>query len=208
MFDRENLGKQKLLTTLTRVPSISVPIPTKMLAWIVCRCGSRVSKVRNRVFLLCMPTNISAEVVEDAKQGFESSTFIDPPALPIGPVSRSIPQNPAGRPRRPRRIPQASEIFADPGFSNDKTIESTPKNPVNMIALSTASRRHTLTIPEIRTPSKQRRATLQPTSSNSMTAGKQGSLSSRKGKSQSQDFVINRPIAPMELLEATLDERR
>lgn len=146
------------------------------------------------------------KVVEDAKQGFESSTFIDPPALPIGPVSRSIPQNPAGRPRRPRRIPQASEIFADPGFSNDKTIESTPKNPVNMIALSTASRRHTLTIPEIRTPSKQRRATLQPTSSNSMTAGKQGSLSSRKGKSQSQDFVINRPIAPMELLEATLDE--
>ncbi|KAF8645210.1 hypothetical protein AX16_008037 [Volvariella volvacea WC 439] len=167
------------------------------------------------------------KVVEDTRQSFTSSANlpVPPPALPIAP-SRSASQNRNKlSSRMPRKILPANQIFADemgvilpnPALTSSST--STHRSPSTSTFATFSNNTTTVTspnmsipsIPEIRTPSRQRRATLaihSPGKSRNLETCDfdldTGSPSKRKEKSKSYGNLLQRHIAPISVLEAEL----
>ena len=175
------------------------------------------------------------EVVEDAKQNFAStSTAQDLPLPPLPlPLACNVSQNRSSR--LPRRVLAASQIFQADENGNvspmDQTILSTanstylssndtsrdtnppptdttfaePKTPSSP---SQGKKSH-LQIPEIHTPSRQRRATVSTRSPepSEQISGIDGSPSKQKERSRSYGNLFQRHIAPISLLEAGLSKR-
>ncbi|KAF9525503.1 hypothetical protein CPB83DRAFT_545339 [Crepidotus variabilis] len=180
-----------------------------------------------------------AEVVEDAKQNFASASpqeDIPLPPLPA-PLSRNASQSRTSR--LPRRILAASQIFqADENgnitqmvdqsmASNDNSVfltanELIPPTPaikhlakkstgqVSEIVEEISEGPSQIQIPEIHTPSRQRRrATVSigsPTAQEKMAGSSELDLSpsKRKEKSKSQSNIFQMHIAPISMLEAEL----
>ncbi|KAF8964325.1 hypothetical protein BDZ97DRAFT_899869 [Flammula alnicola] len=175
------------------------------------------------------------EVVEDAKQNFASSSSpkdIPLPALPL-PLSRNISQNRTSR--LPRRVLAASQIFQTDENGNitptDQTMNSAyitatdiskgsisptaatpaPVTPEVQPSSLPAEGPSQLQIPEIHTPSRQRRATVSTRSPEPAVPAfdlniEGGSPSKRKEKSKSHGNLFQRHIAPISLLEAELSK--
>lgn len=172
------------------------------------------------------------EVVEDAKQNFASSSSahdLPLPPLPL-PLACNASQNRSSR--LPRRVLAASQIFQADENGNvspmDQTMLSTansmyltpsdtsrgtnplpadtftePKSP----SLSQGKKNH-LQVPEIHTPSRQRRATVSTRSpeSSDQVSGIEGSPSKQKERSRSYGNLFQMHIAPISLLEAELSK--
>jgi len=185
------------------------------------------------------------EVVEDAKQNFASSTTtkeLPLPPLPP-PLSRNASQT---RSRLPRRVLAASQIFQSDENGNispmiDTSMVSNGNNTFlsandisrGSIGPSTPAREQASTaklsegpsaecqsqlkIPEIHTPSRQRRATVSTRSPEPVVAAIEsrsmsldipdgGSPSKRKEKARSHGNLFQMHIAPISLLEAELSK--
>ena len=172
------------------------------------------------------------EVVEDAKQNFASSSSAQDlplPPLPL-PLACSASQNRSSR--LPRRVLAASQIFQADENGNvspmDQTMLSTA-NSTCLIASDTSrgsnhppadtftelkspslsqGKKGLLQIPEIHTPSRQRRATVSTRSPepSEKVSGIEGSPSKQKERSRSYGNLIQMPIAPISLLEAELSK--
>ena len=167
------------------------------------------------------------EVVEDAKQNFASSSSAQDlplPPLPL-PLARNASQNRSSR--LPRRVLAASQIFQADENGNvspmDLTMVSTANSTyltsndtsgdsISPVALteskspSSVRGKSNLQIPEIHTPSRQRRATVS-TRSPELTEqvfDVEVSPSKRKEKSRSHGNLFEMHIAPISLLEAEL----
>ena len=172
------------------------------------------------------------EVVEDAKQNFASSSSAQDlplPPLPL-PLARNASQNRTSR--LPRRVLAASQIFQSDEDGNvspmDQSMVSTGNS--TYLSVNNTSRcgiksppvdtftgaqspspnqtKSHLHVPEIHTPSRQRRATV---SSRSPEATKQvfdgeGTPSKQKERSRSYGNLFQMHIAPISVLEAELSK--
>ncbi|KAF8799033.1 hypothetical protein BYT27DRAFT_7202794 [Phlegmacium glaucopus] len=172
------------------------------------------------------------KVVEDAKQNFASSSSpqdLPLPALPL-PLARNASQNRSSR--LPRRVLAASQIFQADENGNVSPMDQTMISTANSMYLTandtsrgsispspadasiepkspsrTQAKSH-LQIPEIHTPSRQRRATVSTRSPEptEQVFGIEGSPSKRKEKSKSYGNLFQMHIAPISLLEAELSK--
>ena len=173
------------------------------------------------------------EVVEDAKQNFAStSTAQDLPLPPLPlPFSCSASQN---RPSRlPRRVLAASQIFQADENGNVSPMDQTMLSTANSTYLSandtsrgtnppptetfaefkypsspSQGKKSHLQVPEIHTPSRQRRATVstQSPEPSEQISGIEGSPSKQKERSRSYGNLFQMRIAPISLLEAELSK--
>ncbi|KAF9468652.1 kinase-like domain-containing protein [Collybia nuda] len=157
------------------------------------------------------------KVVEDARQNFASSSthqLAQLPPLPIAPVSRSASQSRTNRSSRlPRKVLAASQIFSD---ENDRSVldytMSSTTSPANatintVITDDTAPlEERSQLIPEIHTPSRQRRATVSTGSPGALLNMESDSPSKRREKSKSHGNLFQKHIAPVSLLEAELSK--
>jgi len=179
---------------------------------------------------LTLPLTIMIEVLEEAKQNFAAASApkdVPPPALPP-PLSRNTPANRSTR--LPRRVLAASQIFQsdengnitamvdqsmasyNSGFltANDILISSTPApTPATKTVISTGAEipvetQNQFQIPEINTPSRQkRRATV---SIGSPATKRPVDTSPRKEKSKSQTNLLGMHIVPISVLEAEMNK--
>ena len=173
------------------------------------------------------------EVVEDAKQNFAStSTAQDLPLPPLPlPLACNVSQNRSSR--LPRRVLAASQIFQADENGNVSPMDETMLSTANSTYLSandnsrstilppadtfsdpktpsspSQKKKSQLQIPEIHTPSRQRRATVSTRSPepSDQVSGIEGSPSKRKERSRSYGNLFQRRIAPISLLEAELNK--
>ncbi|RDB19031.1 MAP/microtubule affinity-regulating kinase 4 [Hypsizygus marmoreus] len=156
------------------------------------------------------------KVVEDARQTFASSSthqLVTLPSLPPAPLSRSASQTNRSS-RLPRKVLTASQIFAN---ENDQTGNDF-SNVTGTFAAANSSTagpwegRSQLQLPEIHTPSRQRRATVSicspektPQVSKELDVDT-GSPSKRREKSKSHGNLFQLHITPVSLLEAELNK--
>lgn len=170
-----------------------------------------MSRVRSRLAGYSTLTFSYIEVVEDARQTFASTSKQSPlPPLPLAPLSRSSSQNRGNRSSRlPRKVLAANQIFADESEQSpaEQTMSSfvtsiyaTPTTDASVVAA-------TQVIPEIRTPSKQRRATVsagycEPTGMAGET--EMDPLS----KSRSHGNLLQLRIKPLSKLELDLEKSK
>ena len=183
-------------------------------------------------FVKTVPT---AEVIEDAKQNFASPSTAKDKDLPLPPLSLPLACNVSQdrSSRLPRRVLAASQIFQADENGNvspmDETMLSTGNStflsandisrstilpPADTLAdpktPSSPSQKKTsqLRIPEIHTPSRQRRATVSTRSPepSDQVSGIEGSPSKPKERSRSYGNLFQRRIAPISLLEAELNK--
>jgi serine/threonine-protein kinase GIN4 len=171
------------------------------------------------------------EVVEDAKQNFASSSSaqdIPLPPLPL-PLARNASQSRSSR--LPRRVLAASQIFQADENGNVSPMDHTMTSTGNSTYLSTTdtsrgsikppadsftklqspspSRAKThMQIPEIHTPSRQRRATVSTRSPEApeQVFDNEGTPSKQKERSKSYGNLFQMHIAPISLLEAELNK--
>lgn len=182
------------------------------------------------LFYFCIVEIVSiTEVVEDAKQNFASSSSAQDlplPPLPL-PLSCNVSQNRSSR--LPRRVLAASQIFQADENGNVSPMDQTMFSTANSTYLSandtsrgtnppvdtltepkspspSRGRKSYLQIPEIHTPSRQRRATVSTRSPepSEQVSGIEGSPSKQKERSRSYGNLFQRHIAPISLLEAEL----
>ncbi|KAL1702744.1 kinase-like domain-containing protein [Schizophyllum commune] len=152
------------------------------------------------------------KVVQDAKLKFEAERVEPLPPMPLSPASRSGSTHYTQRSSRvPRKIPAAYQIFADgteDGAANTNTKRNSLATSMASMAASAPGHSQTvnersrsvLVVPEIVTPSRQRRATV----SETMDQVNESPLS-RKEKSKSQGDLFQRRIAPLAKLELELE---
>lgn len=161
--------------------------------------------------------------MEDARQNFASSSshHLAPlPPLPLAPLSRSTShnRNTNRSSRLPRKVLAASQIFSDENDRSvtDYTMTSTASDALatgnNTAANETApSEGRSQLLPEIHTPSRQRRATISmcsPERSPHTPPGvDSGSPSKRREKSKSHGNLLQMHITPVSMLEAELNKR-
>ena len=173
------------------------------------------------------------EVVEDAKQNFASSSSAQDlplPPLPL-PLARNASQSRSSR--LPRRVLAASQIFQADENGNVSPMDQTMTSTGNSTYLSTTdtsrgsikpslpadtstklqppspSRAKThMQIPEIHTPSRQRRATVSTRSPEApeQVFDNEGTPSKQKERSKSYGNLFQMHIAPISLLEAELNK--
>jgi serine/threonine-protein kinase GIN4 len=173
------------------------------------------------------------EVVEDAKQNFASSSSAQDlplPPLPL-PLARNASQKRCSR--LPRRVLAASQIFQADENGNvspmDQTMVSTANSYLTVNDTSRSSINPTpadtsiiepkspspaeatgsqLQIPEIHTPSRQRRATVSTRSPEpaEQVFDTEGSPSKQKERSRSYGNLFQMHITPISLLEAELSK--
>lgn len=173
------------------------------------------------------------EVVEDAKQNFAStSTAQDLPLPPLPlPLACNVSQNRSSR--LPRRVLAASQIFQADENGNVSPMDQTMLSTANSTYLSandtsrgtnppdifaepktpsspSHEKKSHLQIPDIHTPSRQRRATVSTRSPepSEQVSGIDGSPSKQKERSRSYGNLFQRHIAPISLLEAGLSNKR
>jgi len=175
---------------------------------------------------------IMIEVLEEAKQNFAAASA--PKDVPLPALPPPLPRNtPANRSTRlPRRVLAASQIFQsdengnitamvdqsmasnNSGFltANDILISSTPApTPATKAVISTNAEipvetQNQFQIPEINTPSRQkRRATVSISSPASKRPGIVDA-SPRKEKSKSQTNLLGMHIVPISVLEAEMNK--
>jgi len=189
--------------------------------------------VESECFLLffasCMVEFVPiTEVVEDAKQNFASSSSTQDlplPPLPL-PLARNASQNRSSR--LPRRVLAASQIFQADENGNVSPMDQTMISTANSMYLTpndtsrgsigptpadtkspspTRGKSH-LQLPEIHTPSRQRRATVSTRSPEPTEKAFdiEGSPSKRKEKSKSHGNLFQMHIAPISLLEEELNK--
>ncbi|KAL1760194.1 hypothetical protein FB107DRAFT_270243 [Schizophyllum commune] len=150
------------------------------------------------------------KVVQDAKLKFEAERVEPLPPMPLSPASRSGSTHYTQRSSRvPRKIPAAYQIFAD---GPEEGAANTKRNSLatSMASMAASAPGHSqtvnersrsvLVVPEIVTPSRQRRATV----SETMDQVNESPLS-RKEKSKSQGDLFQRRIAPLAKLELELE---
>ena len=134
------------------------------------------------------------------------------PPMPLSPASRSGSTHYTQRSSRvPRKIPAAYQIFAD---GPEDGVTNTKRNSLatSMASMAASAPSHSqtvnersrsvLVVPEIVTPSRQRRATV----SDTMDQVNESPLS-RKEKSKSQGDLFQRRIAPLAKLELELERK-
>jgi serine/threonine-protein kinase GIN4 len=155
--------------------------------------------------------------VEDARQNFASSSthqLAQLPPLPLAPLSRSASQTRTNRSSRlPRKVLAASQIFSD---ENDRSVMDYTMTSTTSAAHATANTTTTddaapaegysQLIPEIHTPSRQRRATVSTGSPGVALDIDTGSPSKRREKSKSHGNLFQRHITPVSMLEAELNK--
>jgi serine/threonine-protein kinase GIN4 len=168
------------------------------------------------------------EVVEDAKQNFASSLVQDLPLPPLPlPLACNASQNRSSR--LPRRVLAASQIFHADENGNVSPMDQSMLSMANSTYLTTndtsnpppadtftepkspspsRGKKSYLQIPEIRTPSRQRRATVSTRSPepSEQVSGIEGSPSKQKERSRSYGNLFQMHIAPISLLEAELSK--
>ncbi|KAF9013205.1 hypothetical protein BDQ17DRAFT_1321088 [Cyathus striatus] len=168
------------------------------------------------------------KVVEDARQNFaaasvQESTLPSLPVPPSRPVSRNASQT-TSQPRSnrssrlPRKVLAASQIFTeenikaigDQSFASNATstyatANTTGLHDISVYNGSTPVRNTQLVVPEIHTPSRQRRATVS-TGSPEAAMLFDGSPSKRKEKSKSHGNLFDQRIARLSLIEAELNK--
>ncbi|KAJ6621778.1 hypothetical protein B0H10DRAFT_2015719 [Mycena sp. CBHHK59/15] len=153
------------------------------------------------------------KVVEDARQNFASSSAeITPlPPLPLAPLSRAASQTRTYRSSRlPRKVLAASQIFADPVDLSQNTT-STRAVANTTVANTDFSEGTSQITTEMRTPTRQRRATVSARSPEPLDASfdidiETGSPSKRKEKSKSHADLLQRRITPIALLELEISK--
>jgi hypothetical protein len=162
-----------------------------------------------------LPDNFSdiAEVVEDARQNFASSSReITPlPPLPLAPLSRATSQTYRSS-RLPRKVLAASQIFADPA-DESQNMSSLDAAATSTVANADLSEGTSQTLTRPRTPTRQRRATVSARSPEPADASfdiemETGSPSKRKEKSRSHADLLERRITPVAQLELEIAKRK
>ncbi|TFK40865.1 hypothetical protein BDQ12DRAFT_648195 [Crucibulum laeve] len=156
------------------------------------------------------------KVVEDAKQNFASSSVardVPLPSLPIPPLSRNTSQKNSNRSSRlPRKILAASQIFTEENVQSIGADQSMMSNTTSMYAnannTSTVNNltdeegpsegRSQLLVPEIHTPSRQRRATV--------STGSPEATPSPSKRRRSHGNLFQQRIARLSLIEAELNK--
>lgn len=171
------------------------------------------------------------EVVEDAKQNFASTSTAQD--LPLPPLPLPLACNVSRSSRLPRRVLAASQIFQADENGNVSPMDQTMFSTGNSTFLSandtsrstipppadafadprtpsspSQGKKGHLQIPEIHTPSRQRRATVSTRSPepSEQVSGIEGSPSKRKERSRSYGNLFQMHIAPISLLEAELSK--
>ena len=171
------------------------------------------------------------EVVEDAKQNFASTSTAQD--LPLPPLPLPLTCNVSRSSRLPRRVLAASQIFQADENGNVSPMDQTMLSTVNSTYLSAndtsrdtiptptdtfddpntpssprQGKKGLMQIPEIHTPSRQRRATVSTRSPepSEQVSGVEGSPSKWKERSRSYGNLSQMHIAPISLLEAELSK--
>ncbi|KAJ7029267.1 hypothetical protein C8F04DRAFT_44918 [Mycena alexandri] len=145
----------------------------------------------------------NAEVVEDARQNFASSSReVTPlPPLPLAPLSRGTSQNYRSS-RLPRKVLAASQIFADPDQSQNMSLDAAATSTVGNPADLSEGTSQILAGLRTPTPTRPRRATLPDAADMSFELDVEtGSPSKRKEKSRSHADLLERRITPVAQLE-------
>ncbi|KAF9450563.1 kinase-like protein [Macrolepiota fuliginosa MF-IS2] len=168
-------------------------------------------------------------VVEDARQNFAASAKVDAPlpSLPAAPAKpRDGSHNRSARSTRlPRKVLAASQIFADYNNSlmvdasssaNTSAITSdvltssasveTPSGSILSRPATADPSQSQFVIPEIHTPSRQRRATVSENSPVAIPRDAEMSPSKRREKSRSHGNFLQQRIASMTQLEAEINK--
>ncbi|KXN82862.1 MAP/microtubule affinity-regulating kinase 4 [Leucoagaricus sp. SymC.cos] len=171
-------------------------------------------------------------VVEDARQNFAASAKADAPlpSLPVAPRNVLNGRSTGRSSRLPRKILAASQIFADYNNSLMTDGSSSANTPALVTSDATSSNRSSVTpaetpatsvpsaptstepaktdfmIPEIHTPSRQRRATVSMNSPVSIHRDAEMSPSERREKSRLHGNFLQRRIASISQLEAEIDK--
>ncbi|KIK69680.1 hypothetical protein GYMLUDRAFT_34080 [Collybiopsis luxurians FD-317 M1] len=175
----------------------------------------------NRVDRLTLWMRNVEQVVEDARQTFSSGKENPLPPLPLPPASRpnlSSSQTRSNRSSRlPRRMLAANEIFSDSGDQGAEmssfvtSVYASPSTSLAPKNLSDLGASPDLSIPQLQTPSRQRRATVSTRSPEPVISGsfeiENASPSKRKEKSKSHGNLFQLHIAPAAALVAALDKR-
>jgi serine/threonine-protein kinase GIN4 len=172
------------------------------------------------------------EVVENAKQNFASSTTVQDLPLPPLPLPLSCTASHYRSSRLPRRVLAASQIFQADENGNvspmDQSMLSTGNSTflttndtsrdTNLLPPDTSAeprppspsrgKKSHLQIPEIHTPSRQRRATVSTRSPepSEQVSGIEGSPSKQKERSRSYGNLFQMHITPISLLEAEISK--
>ncbi|KAG5653104.1 hypothetical protein H0H81_002251 [Sphagnurus paluster] len=156
------------------------------------------------------------KVVEDARQTFASSStqeLATLPSLPVAPLSRSHSRTGNRSSRLPRRALAASQIFSAENDQSALDLSMVAATD-NKLSKEPTESRAQLQLPEIHTPSRQRRATVSVCSSPEKSPktpfmGRDVddvSPSKRREKSKSHGNLFQLHIAPVSLLEAELNK--
>ncbi|KAF8827785.1 hypothetical protein HHX47_DHR4000105 [Lentinula edodes] len=169
-----------------------------------------------------IPPTAIAEVVEDARQNFSSGKEAPLPPLPLPPAARSNLSSSQTRSNRssrlPRRILAANQIFTESGDRSAEMssfVTSVYASPATGTFPDNTSGTQDLSVPQLQTPSRQRRATVSTRSPDPVINGPvtsffdvdHGSPSKRKEKSKSHGNLFQLHIAPAAALGAELDKR-
>lgn len=167
---------------------------------------------------------VRLEVVEDARQTFSTGKEAPLPPLPLPPATRttnlSSSQTRSNRSSRlPRRILAANQIFSESGDQSTEMssfVTSVYASPDTSTSPDNLNDSSALSVPQLQTPSRQRRATVSTRSPDPVVSGpiepsfdiENGSPSKRKEKSKSHGNLFQLHIAPAATLGAELDKRK
>jgi hypothetical protein len=155
---------------------------------------------------------VTAEVVEDARQNFASTSATPLPPLPVAPLSRAGSQTIGGRvSRQPPKASTASQIFADragpSSAENDGNADSMSPSTLENLCRVTTAIEHNLQTP----PPRTRRATVStqsPDPAHPERSLDEGTCSPSKHKEKYRSHGdLMQPISSLSVLELELQKR-